>query len=265
MPANLFSLALIALSMIVTVAVLLIVRRWLPARIADDFAAIGPSAATFGVLYSVILASTVVASWSRYEGANELVLDEENALFNLVRLADAFPTADRALIRQRVAAYGHAVVDTEWPAMERGAAPSPQAADAIVDLYNAYAFVRDPAVRADPAFAASLDALNQLDNARGGRLLQSTRSLPGGLWVALIAGGVITLFFTFLLGTESAISHASIAAVLAGFTTLLLILIHDLDTPFQQPLQISPAALVRGLERLELGGTAVLPAASPTP
>src|SRR5581483_5328516 len=73
MTANLTSLALIALSMIVTVAVLLVVRRWLPARIADDFAAIGPSAATFGVLYSVILASTVVASWSRYEGANELV------------------------------------------------------------------------------------------------------------------------------------------------------------------------------------------------
>ncbi|HEU5433082.1 MAG TPA: hypothetical protein VFU81_15550 [Thermomicrobiales bacterium] len=243
--------AAVAGSVVLAVAVTVVVRRWLPARIADDFAAIGPSAATFGVLYSVILASTVVASWNRYEAANQLVLDEENALFNLVRLADAFPAADRALVRQHVADYGHAVIDTEWPAMARRDAPSPQAAAAIAGLYDVYARIDDPAVRADPAFVASLDALNQLDNARGGRLLQSDRSLPSGLWVALISGGMILLFFIFLLGTASRISHALIAAALVGFTALLLILIHDLDTPFQEPVAISPAALVRGMALLE--------------
>jgi hypothetical protein len=267
MPAIVTSLALIAASVVITIGGLLVVRRWLPTRMADDLAAIGPSAATFGVLYGVILGSTVVGSWNRYEGANQLVLDEENALFNLVRLADAFPAAERDLVRQRVADYGHTVIETEWPAMERRAAPSRQSTAAIERLYDAYAAIRDPAVRADPAFAASLDALSRLDDARGGRLLESDRALPGGLWAALIVGGLMTLFFTFLLGTESAVSHAAIAGSVAGFTVLLLILIHDLDTPFQQPLAISPASLARGLTLLEREDHALVPAtpaAAPT-
>ncbi|HET7092491.1 MAG TPA: hypothetical protein VFI22_03410, partial [Thermomicrobiales bacterium] len=83
MAADFLTYVTIGGSVVATVVVLLVIRRWLPARIADDIAAIGPSAATFGVLYSVILASTVVASWNRYEDANQLVLDEENSLFNL--------------------------------------------------------------------------------------------------------------------------------------------------------------------------------------
>ncbi|HEX5499609.1 MAG TPA: hypothetical protein VFX03_10295, partial [Thermomicrobiales bacterium] len=173
--------------------------------------------------------------------------------------------AERALVRQRVADYGYAVIDTEWPAMERRTAPSPQGTAAIVKLFAAYTAMRDPAIRADPAYAASLDALDQLDNARGGRLLQSDRSLPGGLWAALISGGVVLLYFTFLLGTESRVSHALIAATLVGFTALLLILIHDLDTPFQQPLEISPAPLVRGLNLLEREDAAAAPQATPLP
>ena len=125
--------------------------------------------------------------------------------------------------------------------------------------------MRDPAIRADPAFAASLDALNRLDDARGGRLLESARALPGGLWAALIVGGLMTLFFTFLLGTESAVSHAAIAGSVAGFIMLLLILIHDLDTPFQQPLEISPAPLVRGLTLLEQEDRAMSPPPAATP
>lgn len=268
MPHPLSMFATVALAVAVTLGAVLLVRRTVARQYLSEHGPLGALYATFGVMYSVLIASTVVSVWERYETAEATVLAESNAIFDLNRLAEGFPDDVRDKLQRHALAYADAVAATEWPAMADHTAPSPEAGAAIVALYRAYVQLENASVRTDPLYTASLDQLDKLDDARGERLSLSKRGLPPPLWTALILGGILTVVFTFLLATESTASHLLAAGSMAAMIVMLLVLISDLDAPFQPPLGIPATEFSRGIGLLEQEVAAHgvgTPVASPVP
>jgi uncharacterized protein DUF4239 len=82
---------------------------------------------------------------------------------------------------------------------------------------------------------------NFIDN-RNQRLNQMTTSLPGTLWLVLIAGAIINLALIAMLGMSKLSAHLTLSGLYAVFLSLMLFLIADLDHPFLGQYSILPDA-----------------------
>ena len=250
MDAGIEVVATVLGSILLSLAGLAVVRRLVPVeKLIDHTAVAGAVYATIAVVYGVILGQLVVAAWDDYEDARGAEIAEAGSLFDLIRLAEAFPQPERGELQAAALAYGRAVVDREWAAMARGAAPDPAAAAAMDDLYRRYAALASGPIGGLAPYAASLAELDDLDDARGDRILASASGLPGLMWTTLIAGGALTVGFAYLFGVQNRVSHAVMVGALAAMIALLLALVANLDSPFRDPISLSPAGFERVIER----------------
>lgn len=240
-----------------------LVRRIVPySLLADHTAVAGAVYATIAVVYGVLLGQLVVAAWDDFEDARSATTAESASLLNLIRLAAAFPEAERIPLQRAALAYGRAVVDEEWEAMTQREAPSSAAAAAMDTLYRRYAALAPEPIGGLAPYASSLDELDEMDDARGDRLLASVRTLPELMWLALVAGGTLTVAFSYLFGVQNRLFHGVMVGVLAATVALLLTLIAALDSPFRDPISIPPDGFARVLER---ANEIAAPAATPDP
>src|SRR5262249_32405663 len=75
---------------------------------------------TLGAAYAVLLSFMVVASWNRFQEAQQTTSKEALALATLFHLAAQFDDSTRTEIQTSLLAYAQTVIDEEWPAMDRG-------------------------------------------------------------------------------------------------------------------------------------------------
>ena len=101
-------------------------------------------------------------------------------------------------------------------------------------------------------YSASLTQLDELEANRQLRLLAVNEGIPYIVWVVLVAGGVLTVAFTYLFGIEPAWLHAVAVAGLAVMVSLVLHVIGVLDYPFNSGVQVQPDAFDQVLR--EIGG-----------
>lgn len=265
MGANIQVVATVVGSVVLALAGLVVVRRLVPYDALTDHTAVaGAVYAALAVVYGVILGQLVIAAWDDFEDARSAAIAEAASMYDLIRLAEAFPEPPRGELQRTALAYGRAVVDREWAAMARREAPDPVAAAAMDELYARYARLAAEPIGSLAPYAASLDELDELGDARGERLLASVRGLPGLMWVVLIAGGAVTVGFSYLFAVENRLAHAVMVAALAATVALLLALVAALDSPFRDPIGIPPDGFARVLERAgEVVSAAPATAATP--
>ena len=91
-------------------------------------------------------------------------------------------------------------------------------------------------------YSESLSELDELEANRELRLLSVNEGIPYIVWVVLVAGGVLTVAFTYLFGIEPAWLHAVAVAGLAVMVSLVLHVIGVLDYPFNSGVQVQPRA-----------------------
>ena len=215
-------------------------RKLSPRDVAEAIPAAGAIFATFGVIYGVILGQVVVAAWESYQSAEDAISEEADSLVSITRLAGGLPEDQRLQIRQAAIDYGMAVVNDEWPIIQMGGGSSPKASAALGVLYRVVAAVPGVSANADAIAGAALSELNALDDARGDRVVASRTSMPALMWVALIAGGLLTVAFTYVLAVENGALHLAMVASLASLVALLLVLVLGLSQPFRSPIAIGP-------------------------
>ena len=221
---------------------LLLVRRALsPSILKSHNDVAGFIYAVIGVIYAVLLAFTVIVAWERHDAAETRVEQEANELGDLFRDAEAFPDPIRTQLRARIRAYARVVLEEEWPAMANGEA-SPSAWAVFNQLWRSYAQVAPQTARDQAWHAESLDRLNELGDYRRLRLLSSRSSVPRMLWVVLVAGGMITVGFSYLFGTEDARLHMVMVAALSATVALVLLLLSALEHPFSGTVAVGPEA-----------------------
>jgi hypothetical protein len=223
---------------------LVLVRRTVPRdRLARHIDVAGYVYAVIGVIYAVILAQVVIAAWQEYQDARAVAEDEANAVLNLARLAQVWSDDDRERVEDALSAYAQHVVDVEWPDMAQNEFDESLHTALIHDLWRA---VNEAGVRAedlDPVYAASLQQLDALDEARRSRMLLGRDRLPEAMTLTLIIGAVVTVGFSYLFAVEDGWIQGLMTASLATLIALLLLLEYQLDTPYEGVSAIEPTAM----------------------
>src|SRR3972149_1185585 len=114
---------------VITVVILVAVRRPVPLHVLTDDIGVGRLLMTIaGTLYAVLVAFAVVIVWNAYDSTSDVVDREALALNDVVRLSKAFPAATSLRIWELAERYTADVLQQEWPAMALGKS-SPTARD----------------------------------------------------------------------------------------------------------------------------------------
>lgn len=246
--------AVIAGVVLVALLGLTLVRRTVSHdRLAQHADVAGYVYAVIGVIYAVILAQVVIAAWEEYQEARVVAVAEANAVLNLARLAQAWPEEQRSPIEDALSTYAHHVVDVEWPAMAQGRFDQSLHTSLVHDLWQAVNAAGVRAGNRDPVYAASLQQLDALDEARRSRVLLGEGGLPEAMTLTLIAGAIITVGFSYLFAIDDGWLHGLMTASLATLVALLLLLAYQLETPFAGVSAIAPAAMELVREEIDAG------------
>ena len=187
-----------------------------------------------GVIFALILALALVSVWENRDSAEGHVAAEASSLHETTLLAASLLPADQQRIQQAADAYAGYVIRTEWPAMRS----RKEAGDTGWQLLSGLRTAFLSADVATPARQAVLsDATTQLSNladARRGRLDDAEKHMPSVLWIGLILGGLLTVALTFIYGIEQRFTHVGMVMGLAALIGFMLILIYNLDNPFNR-------------------------------
>jgi hypothetical protein len=214
--------------------------------------------AALGVIYAVILALVVIAVWEKYQAASETVDQEANATAEIAWLAHRLPEPEGTHIQELCRSYAEEVAHKEWPLMEQGKAP-PMTQErgtpsgwTIIDDIRASLQDYEPRTRAeDQLYAAGLDQIEELNDARRMRLVAAEEGIPGVLWSVLIFGGIAAIGFTYLFGMENTWAHRLMVVILAAVIGLVLFTIGSMEHPFSGGARIGTGAFDLILERFD--------------
>ena len=96
-----------------------------------------------------------------------------------------------------------------------------------------------------------LTRVHELDDARRLRLLEAKTHIPTILRVILLAGGVVTVAFTYLFGLTNTRMHTLMVVILAVVISSILFTIYTLEHHFSGDLQLTPDAFELALKCFE--------------
>ena len=235
---------IVVIGITLSLAGLNIVRRAVPhTTLKQHNDVVGFVYAVVGVVYAVVLAFTIVVCWEQYDGAERNVEQEASVVGDLYRDARGFGESDRDanVIQAALVRYVQAVVWDEWAMLARGE-ESEWAKTQYEQIWRAYYDYHPTTAQQFSFFDESLRKLNELGDHRRARLLDSRSALPTALWMLLIAGGAVTIAFTYLYGMESSWMHTLMVASLSGLIAFCLFLLLSLDYPFSGSAALQPYA-----------------------
>lgn len=218
---------------------LLLVRRWAGVRTLrahHDVAAALLS--VVGTLYAVLLGLVVVDAMEDFEEAREAAVAEENALANLLLLAERLPEPKRAEVRRLAVTYGRRVVEDEWPRMDDGTMDRGAHEAAVALVRGVLAF--EPATEGEKVvYPAAIAAATELWNARHARAVIVAEGIPALEWLVLIAGGVVTVAFTYCFVMDRLWLQAIMTALLSMSISLNLVMMMLFGYPYSGSLKVT--------------------------
>jgi hypothetical protein len=206
--------------------------------------------AVLGVAYAVLLGLILIAVWEQWEAAKITADNEASEVAEVFWLANRLPQPEGRHIQELARSYAQAVVEEEWPLMERGKA-SPKAWAILDDIRDSIQSL-DPSTDAQQVlYEQGLERVHDLSDARRERLLEAQEGIPGILWVMLLVGGVVTVGFTYLFGLENTTTHMLMVAALTLVICLILFTVAALNLPFRGDVRVGPDAFEQVLGRME--------------
>lgn len=247
----LFGTLLVGVAVVASLAGLALVRWRVPvARLREHHDVAGFIIAVLGVIYAVLLAFVVIAAWEDFEAAKVTVEREANGVADVFRFAEGLLAPIQEEVQGQARTYAQVVLEEEWDRMARGKM-SPRATEALDALWRTLTAFEPETARESALYAASLDALSDLNNDRRLRALESREGFPRLLWFVLYAGAVLTVAFTYFFGLENRRAQALMTAALAASIALVLFLGLALEHPFRGGLRVPPEAFRNVLVRMD--------------
>jgi hypothetical protein len=249
---------IVGCSVLVSCAGLAVVGRFVPVAVRREHNdVVGPTIAIVGVVVAVLLAFVAVSVWETFSKDSALVQDEADYLGNLHLDTAGLPRDLAQKTRAALLAYAGIVIDEEWPALRAGKMPP-------ISLDKGWTILR--AVHAELAhyqpetsgqaviLGEMIRTLDDLYNARRGRLLAGAGHIPAVVWWIMILSSAVTVGYTYLFGARSVAMHLVMSGSIAGSLALILVLIVAFANPFRGELGISSAPFERVKQRMEIAG-----------
>jgi hypothetical protein len=229
-----------------------IVQRLVPVsvRLAHNEVA-GFVFSVVGVMYGVLLAFVVIVVWEQYSESRVNTRHESSAVVSLQHAMGAYADAsDSPDLRPALLGYLHEIVAGEFPVMaaQRRLPPVSQALEAI---WQGVQGLSPTSLRQQVLYGELIGKLNELERLRAERLGDAHEELPHVIWLALIAGAVLTIGFAFFLGTENVSAHGVMIAVLGALVGVVFYVIVELDHPFSGAVSIGAEGFQDIIEMIE--------------
>jgi len=193
---------------------------------------------TAGVIYAVLLGFTVVAEWEFFDAARANTAEEAALLVPLYRQTRVMDEDKGNEMRHLIRSYAEHVVE-RWTAFRDGARNTAAGKDTneIIRVFS----TMTPANKARELVSAQfLQTFSQMVLNRNKRYAQSAESLSTLMWIGIIAGGVITIGFSFIIFMERCWPHVLGVAAMSALIGMLLFMAAMLSRPFHGPLAIDP-------------------------
>ena len=202
--------------------------------------------AVIGVVYAVLLAFVVISVWEQFTKAKEVADSEAVHALAVDRTVRGFGESARP-VQEALGRYAQSVVDDEWKTMARHHRQSARTDARLTAVFDALQGVRVDSPQKAALYDDTIRRVNDLAEDRRGRLLDSKGELPAVLWVVLLAGGIITVGFTFFFGISNVWAQILMVTALAATISLSLFLVLALDLPFTGDLSVRPHAMQEAL------------------
>jgi hypothetical protein len=195
-----------------------------------------------GVVYGALLAFIVFAVWEHFVTADEAVISEAAALVAAYRDTEILPESPRDEAQQALRNYVTIVLRSEWT--NHGRLVVHTTPDLLNSVWAIYRQVEPTTAVEAEQLAAASQHLYALELQRHLRHLSGeSTTLPAVFWPLLLAGGMATVFFSYMLHQDHLRDHAVMTAVLTAVLTGVLFLIYSLNQPFTGLVQISQQPL----------------------
>lgn len=246
------TLFLLGASTLVLVAALLaVVRRVLPND--PDHPHHDAASAIFsmmGVLLAVILAFVVIVVWEADGNARSQSQVEANAVSRIYFTARALPQPQRDRLMTLAQQYADTVANQEWPLMARGET-SPAARRQVSEMRVTAHQLRPTSGDGEILMASTLEAINELVDARRERTGALASPVSSVMWAGLLLSSAFTLGFTFLFNRASYSLHLMMVGSVALLIVFTLWLIQDMSLPFSGTNAVGPDAFGQILQRFQ--------------
>lgn len=201
----------------------------------------------FGLIYAVLIAFVVFATWTDFDGTKKNIEMEASCLSDLFFDAQGFPEPLKTSVQTSIVEYTQMVINEEWSYLARDER-SPSGLKATQKLWSAYLSADVKSLPNQPLYQESLKRLNNLGEYRRLRVFSAVNTIPFAIWLVLIIGAVISITYTYFFGTKNLTAQYIMTAVLSFTTGLILFLIYILDHPFTGYNKITPEAFDMVLE-----------------
>ncbi|MGO9727063.1 MAG: hypothetical protein ACLPN6_17240 [Streptosporangiaceae bacterium] len=222
-------------------SVYLVHRYWAHEKRQEHTEVAGFIFAGVAVLYAVLLAFVVIVGWETLSSAHATTYTEADQLSNVYWIARSLPAPQGPAIEDLTLKYAHAVIDREWPLMNKG--KSSPVAQGLLTQIRAGVFRFSPRTSQQQVlYEQAVVSVNSLTAARRDRLDAMTEEVPEPIWVALIVGAVIVIAFCLLFGLKSRAVHIGMVMAIAALIAIDLILIKDMQYPFAGNPHVGPEA-----------------------
>jgi hypothetical protein len=190
-------------------------------------------------MYSVLAAFVVITVWINFDKSNSNVQLEANYLVDIYKDSEALSPDFHQKVTIVLQEYQQAVIDYEWRMMARGQM-SPKVEKLMNQIWTLYTTYQPKNPTEQSFFDESIRKLNSFRELRRQRIMDAKSGLQPLLWFVLIVGGLCTISFTFLFGTENTKAHIIMAVLLSVIISLLLFTIMEMDYPFTGNIAVSP-------------------------
>ena len=187
---------------------------------------------TCSLLYSLVLAFVIIAVWDDYEELNSAIEGETSKLANIVGHSTDLPPALADSIQSRIEKYTENII-ANWRKPDHNKS-------SLMLLSGQLLWMRPDSAATQGIIDHIGDELTAADDYRRARLLHQHSHVPQLVWMVLVAGSIITIFFSYFFSAEPVSRHYLFVALLTTIIGMSIFLVYMLDHPFISPAGVSP-------------------------
>jgi hypothetical protein len=244
---------LCAAVMLISYTGLKIVRKKFPEEVLKQNHEVGGLIFNaFGLIYAVLVAFVVFATWTEYDESKKNVDQEAIELSDIYHNSKALPEPYRQQVVPLLKAYINDVINDEWQMLENGKASS-KAKESFDKIWTFFMTIDRSSIKNEIAYQETLRHLNDAGERRRTRIFSSTNNIPGIIWVVLLFGGVMTVFYTYFFFAKNMRHQFVMTSALTILNTLILYMILMLDNPFRGFIKVDYSAFEYTLNMLNIG------------
>ena len=184
-----------------------------------------------GFVYAFFIGFVVSSMWGQINTADGQARAEGAVAVQMARDSVVFDPTDADLIRRSLLTYAQASI-AEWP--RAGDARSPDADNALADLYTTYQQVQANTDAQKTFLATSFSNLDKISQARTVRLLTARADVgpPWPIWAVIFLSTAMVLSTVIIYGVEKPVLHYPMVAVVGVIVATNLFLIMELSHPY---------------------------------